>query len=567
MILIENFIVKEEIDWNFYPSISSFEYKDMPDEIQSIVKYLNEKFSLWYSDDLYQENPFSYGWKFNAEENEKDVKKIQDIIKHTNSLMLKGKSYDILGIITNDSAYKLEAAENFLGYFMNSTKVVEHNYSLIESLNRALYLFHYLKKKDEIKNWGIKIFNDIEYKDAEQKFVICFYYIKFIQRIEQCLLKEFISNIITEVEKSTNISEHHLESIEIIVNYYKSIRDEKNIEKWKCIYSDYCEELAKKTSPHGYGYLEKAIKMLDDENHLEKVNELRFLIDEQQRNMYDSMPMQSIPLDEKIINSLEEKRKEIVDCFKKMPNGILQLIWFLKEFNALSIKEIEEEQKNKKNSIIDLANHVVFAEDKTILYESSKATPAEKAEYETVTAYQLHHSIKHGILCRPFLDNLKIDEEFKSMLLDVCSHNLFIPQNRTKIVCDLLLEGLNRNVRKATFDLISQFEYGLREYLRIHKKQYPTIKKGSEKYNIDLNNILVNKSKNEVFRKHIVEILGDDLTQEIEFLSCRPLGANLRNRNYHDGYDDTNCYKIEEMILFFIIIKVYCLGYDDEINI
>ena len=171
MILIENFIVKEEIDWNFYPSISSFEYKDMPDEIQGIVKYLNEKFSLWYSDDLYQENPFSYGWKFNAEEKEKDVNKIQDIIKHTNSLMLKGKSYDILGIITNDSAYKLEAAENFLGYFMNSAKVVEHNYSLIESLNRALYLFHHLKKRDEIKNWGIKIFNEIEYKDAEQKFV------------------------------------------------------------------------------------------------------------------------------------------------------------------------------------------------------------------------------------------------------------------------------------------------------------------------------------------------------------------------------------------------------------
>lgn len=566
MILIENFIVKEEIDWNFYPSLSSFEYKDMPDEIQSIVKYLNEKFSLWYSDDLYQEKPFSYGWKFNAEEKEKDIKKIQDIINHTNSLMLKGKSYDILGIITNDSAYKLKSAENFLGYFINSTKVVEHNYSLIESLKRALYLFHHLKKRDEIKKWGIKIFNEIEYKDAEQKFVICFYYIKFIQCTEQGLLKDFISNIIAEVEKSTNVGEHHLETIEIIVNHYKSVRDEKNIEKWKCIYSDYCEELAKKTSPHGYSYLEKAIKMLDDGNHLEKVNELRFLIDEQQRNMYDSMPMQSIPLDKKIINSLEEKRKEIVDCFKKIPNGILQLIWFLKEFNALSIKEIEKEQKNKKRSIVDLANHVVFAEDKTILYESSKATPAEKEEYETVTVYQLHHSIKHGILCRPFLDNLKIDEEFKSTLLDICSHNLFIPKNRTKIVCDILLEGLNRNVRKATFDLISQFEYGLREYLRAYKKQYPTIKKGSENYNIDLNNMLVNKSKNEVFRKHIVEILGDDLTQEIEFLSCRPLGANLRNRNYHDGYDDTDCYKIEEMILFFIILKVYCLGYDDEIN-
>jgi len=567
VILIENFIIKEEIDWNFYPSLSSFEYKDMPDEIQDLVKYLNEKFSLWYSDDLYRENPFSYGWRFDVEENETDIRKIQDIIKHTNSLILKGKCYDILGIITNDSIYKLKAAENFLEYFINSAKVVEHNYSLIESLKRALFLLHSLKNRDEIKSWGIKIFNEIEYKDAEQKFVICFYYIKFIQRIEQSLLKDFISNIIAEVEKSTNIGEHHLETIQIIVNHYKSIKDENNIEKWKCIYSDYCEKLAEKTSPHGYSYLEKAIKMLDDGNHLEKVNDLRFLIDEQQRKIYDSMPMQSIMLNEKIINILEEKRKEIVDCFKKMPNGILQLIWFLKEFNALSIKVIEEEQKNKKKSIVNLVNHVVFDEDKIILYESAKATPAEKAEYETVSIYQLHHSIKHGILCRPFLDNLKMDEEFKNMLLDICSHNLFIPKNRTKIVFDILLEGLNRNIRKATFNLISQFEYGLREYLRVYKKQYPTIKKGSENYSIDLNNILVKKSKNEIFRRHIVEILGDDLTQEIEFLSCRSLGPNLRNRNYHDGYGDTDCYKIEEMILFFMILKVYCLGYDAEINI
>ena len=115
--------------------------------------------------------------------------------------------------------------------------------------------------------------------------------------------------------------------------------------------------------------------------------------------------------------------------------------------------------------------------------------------------------------------------------------------------------------------MISQFEYGLREYLKVYKKQYPIIKKGSEYYNIDLNNMLVNKSKNEVFRRHIVEILGEDLTQEIEFLCCRPLGPNLRNRNYHDGYGDIDYYKKEEMILFFMILKVYCLGYDDEINI
>ena len=51
-------------------------------------------------------------------------------------------------------------------------------------------------------------------------------------------------------------------------------------------------------------------------------------------------------------------------------------------------------------------------------------------------------------------------------------------------------QELKLNIRKAAYDLISQFEYGLREYLRIYKKQYPVIKKGTETYSINLNNIL-----------------------------------------------------------------------------
>lgn len=566
-VLIEDFIKREQIDWNFYPSLTSFEYEKMPGEIKILVEYLNEKFSVWYSDNLYQENPFSHDWRFKEEEKVSDIEKIQAIIAHTNSLMLQGKGYDILGIITNDDKYRLSASENFFDYFLINTKTSEHNYSLIESLNRALYLLHYLKKRKQIKEWGLKLYNEVEYKDEEQKFIISFYFAKFLQSIEKSLLKEFIPYIIEVLNNNTDIGKIHIEVTEIIINYYKSINDEGNIEQWKMAYCSYCEIYAERTSPHGYYYLEKAIKKLDDGKHLEKINELRFLIDEQQRKMYDAMPMQSVPFDKKIINSLEKERKRIVELLKKLPNGTVQLLWFLKECGALALKEIEKDRERRKSSLVDLANHIVFDEDKTILYESSKATPGEKEEYEIGRAYQLHYSIQHGILLRPFLDNLKMDEEFKSTLMEVCGHNLFIPKSRGKIVYEILLDGLNRNIRRATFGLISQFEYGLREYLKIHKKQYPTIKKGGETYNIDLNNILVNKEKNQVFRQHIVEILGEDLTQELEFLTCRPLASNLRNRNYHDGYGDTDCYKIEELVLFFMIIKSYCLGYDAEINI
>lgn len=567
MALIEDFIKKEEIDWNFYPSLTSFEYEIMPEDIKILVEYLTKKFSIWYANNLYQENPFSHGWNFKEEEKISDIEKIQAIITHTNSLIFKGKSNDVLGVITGDDKYRLAASENFFDYFLKNTKIVEHNYSLIESLSRALYLLHYLKKRKEIKEWGLKLYNEVEYKDEEQKFVISFYFAKFLQSLEKSLLKVFMPYIIEVLNSKKDIGKVHIETVEIILNYYKSIKDQFNVERWEVVYCNYCQTFAERTSPHGYHYLEKAIKMLENGNYSEKINELRFLIDDQQRKMYENMPMQSIPFDKEIIESLENQRKEIVELLKELPNGTLQMVWLLKECVALSLKEIEREKERQKSPFIDFANQIVFDEDKTVLYESSKATPREKEEYETGRAYQLHYSLQHGILLRPFVDKLKIDEEFKLILLEICSRNLFIPKSRAKIVYEILLDGLNKNIRRATFDLISQFEYGLREYLKIHKKQYPTIKKGGEIYNIDLNNILVNKEKNQVFRKHIVEILGEDLTQELEFLTCRPLASNLRNRNYHDGYGDTDYYKIEEMVLFFMIIKSYCLGYDAELNL
>jgi hypothetical protein len=113
---------------------------------------------------------------------------------------------------------------------------------------------------------------------------------------------------------------------------------------------------------------------------------------------------------------------------------------------------------------------------------------------------------------------------------------------------------------------LSQFEYGCRHYLKVHKKIYPVERKGGREDLVDLNKILVQKGEHENrFRKAMVELLGEDLTLEIEYLSCRPLSANLRNRNYHDGRRTGEGYTLDEMVLFFLLLKAYCLGCDPEL--
>ena len=70
----------------------------------------------------------------------------------------------------------------------------------------------------------------------------------------------------------------------------------------------------------------------------------------------------------------------------------------------------------------------------------------------------------------------------------------------------------------------------------------------------------------EVFRKHIDDLLGEDLAQHIDYLACKELGGNLRNKYAHEGYGDDSQFSFDEIILFCLLIKAYCMGYDDEIG-
>lgn len=165
------------------------------------------------------------------------------------------------------------------------------------------------------------------------------------------------------------------------------------------------------------------------------------------------------------------------------------------------------------------------------------------------------------------IKNLIIDDELKEIILDIINHNLLVPSERRKTVANIIINALNKEIRRSLYDLMYQFEYGCREYLKNYKKLYPKITKGSMTTTIDLNHMfVVKKDKTNKFRSAICEVLGEDLTLEIEYLSCRPLSANLRNRNYHDGYNDTDQYSCEEIMLLFLMIKAYCMGYDQDVD-
>ncbi len=77
---------------------------------------------------------------------------------------------------------------------------------------------------------------------------------------------------------------------------------------------------------------------------------------------------------------------------------------------------------------------------------------------------------------------------------------------------------------------------------------------------IDLNHILTEDK----FRNKIVELVGEDLTKELEYLLVQPSYGNLRNYNYHEGFDKDNVANNHEIMAFLRIIIAYCMGYDSK---
>jgi len=71
-------------------------------------------------------------------------------------------------------------------------------------------------------------------------------------------------------------------------------------------------------------------------------------------------------------------------------------------------------------------------------------------------------------------------------------------------------------------------------------------------------------SKNR-FRNALLEVLDPSLVQQLEYRLCRKFGGNFRNRSFHSGLSSTTQFSVQEAEAFFLILLVYCQGYDPEI--
>lgn len=569
---IDDFIIKDDIDWHLHFRLSLFDMEKIDESLREDVEYINKKLTFIYSDNLYQPDPFipMFVWSdgtrsVNVQDLElEDIEKLKYLIHKFKSPIIKGRIFDILGILDQSDSWKQKCESNYLDYF-NSNYNKEKPYKILPPLRRSLYLM--ISRKD-IANLKLQINNILNYQyDEKDKQLIVFECVSdLILNNQPKIFKEFISNFESILEDVDISCETGLDYIETLIKYFKSIKNTNKIEKYEFLYVEVCKKLNEERMPHGHEFIKKAIKILDDK-YEDKIDELRFILDDTSQKLHDSLQYVSIPINKKVEENLNKAQKQIIEYLQKQDTGVCQFLFLLKEFRPMQDKELKKHLKDKEKYVFtNLFNNIQFDQDKKIVYESSESPEDKKQEHNISQIFQLHHDIIHDLMLKPFIFNLKLDKELKELIKEIISHNLFVPYEDIVIVYESIIACLNKNIRGGMFKLVAKFEKGCREYLK-SLGMYPIIKKGSQSVNIDLNHILVEKkNKENRFRKAIVEIWGEDLTLAIEYLSCRPLSGNIRNDYYHNGAGDENQYYPNEMLLFFYLIKAYCLGYDSEIN-
>lgn len=493
---------------------------------------------------------------------EEDFAKIDEIIYATSNPFLLAKLNDILFIKRNIDKYGIVAFKNhkiLAQHFIDKSE----GYLAVQFIERALFLMKSLGDRDSITLFIDHILFEQKY-ESQHDFAIIINAVfefsrktnynkinkpKIIKRIEEC-----------DVHDETDAG---LLCIKNVADYYSSANDKTKQNIWINKYSDLCVLLCEKHSPNGYKYIDDAIKMLakQADQNSQKINDLLFLRDKEQEKMFDSMTFFSIPIDGNIESQFKDLLENVRKKLTNADDSIMQLSVFLYNFSPVREKDLSIYTEQVEKSVFaNLTNNILFDSDKKIVEEVEPRDTKKLKEYHTIQAYQFLHKF-YASIAYEYLECIKIDDELLKFIEEIVSHNVFVPKERIDIVCSDIIKGLNKNIKQSLLSLISQFEYGCTEFLK-SKGIYPSDFKGSKFKPTDLNGYLTE----EKYFAPINEILGSDLTNELKYLLVDKRYGNLRNKNYHLGLENNNSITVVDLIAFFRLFNVYCLGYNEEIN-
>lgn len=575
MKLIEDYMTNNEINWHslFFQGQFDNKYKQNK-ELRPLIDFLCEKISFWYYKDIFSENPFGpladytisggNATSDTADLIKKDISKIKECINHTKHHLILGFLNDILGVVKNNTDNKLIAAKHFIEYSKDLLNNKQYDGLALPPIKRAFALLCQLKKTKDIENFEDE-FLTYNVFDDNQDYSFKVSLIEMFYKHNQKIYAKILSYALDLYEKYGNNPEYLSLSIKlskIIYKIYKSYKDTDNIKQWLALFAENCCKANFNILQIDYE-INYAIKETNKLNDFALTNKLRIKKKQLQQELYKSLNMSPVDLNisEKVDKTTNAIKSNVIKKLKGF-DGILQFCYLLTNFKAYSKAEIERELNKKTGfNILDLVNKIIFNENNEIVFQSTTASEQEKTEHETYELYSLHDAIVFDLLINPFLHYIKLDECLIALIKEIIYHNEIIHKNHN-VIFESIIDGIsNKHIRSALYEILPQFENGTRNYIE-NQGVLPIIQSGGHEIVASLGQMM----NTAIFRSHIDNLLGEDLSQHIDYLACKKLGGDLRNKYAHEGHGEDSQFSIAEVTLFFLLIKAYCLGYDNEIN-
>lgn len=382
---IDDLIDNDDIDWYLHFRLSLFNKTNIDKNFKNYIDFISNKLTFTYSQDLCKMNPFNamVVWKdgnrsINVEDLEvEDIKVIQELIPFFKSDIIKGRLCDILGIVTQLNEWKEKCEDFYLQYFQNNFSNLNPS-KIIPPLKRALFLILSRKDIEKLKVQINKILQEKDFKDKNKLLIVASSIAEFLWQKQPKIFKNFESALENIVEKVDISNEAGLNLIESLIKYFKSIKNYEKIEKYEFLYVEICKKINEERMPHGYEFIKKAINILDDK-YESKLDELRFILDETEKKLHDSLQYVPISIDNKITENLVKAQKQIIDILREKDSGESQFLFLLKEFRPMTISELTKQLKDKEKYVFtNLFNNVQFNKDKRIVYESAESTEDKK---------------------------------------------------------------------------------------------------------------------------------------------------------------------------------------------
>ena len=562
--ILDGLVKNDNIFWPLF--FNEFHFEKSNDEVAAkMICFLSSKLSFGYKN--YYCNDFSPFAQFDGKRSplpedlsEEDVATIKNIINSTTEDVVLAKLNDVLYIRSQDKQYCFAAKESFERLAKKYIEAGKY-YKASPYIKRSLFLIYCLEDFKMLSEEIDGLLFDNSFVNDNNFLYIANPIFDFGKACNcwKWNRKKVIGKMETiPIDKS----DAGLEFINNIIEYYSSINNQIMVSQWTNKYADLCEALCLKFSPHGHQYLDKALEKLSKNktDNEERINSLRFKREEEQKKLYEAMDFQQITVDLKENKELNEYFDNLLSTIKNTKDSVLQFGLLLSSFQPVSEEKIKSAKEGfAKSAFHGLFNEIIFSGDKTIRDTIESGDTKKRDEYDTIEVYRLYHSIYQTILLN-YLKSIVIDENFTTLIHEIVSNNDFVPPERISIVEKTLMNGLNNRIRSASFVLMSQFEYGCANYLKNSRKVFPVIDKGGNTVAADLNHFLTTPK----FRNPISEVLGNDLTNELQYLLVKKQYGNLRNENYHEGFDDEESFNSIELIAFFRILNAYCMGYNKD---